>query len=105
LADPALDSCQTVFKITWVCDLILHLYGRQPGAVLSAEHPPAWEQIPVPLSSRVKGVHSPTGGVTVTLECPRCEFLERCISQFPRKKIKLKYIAFPNSIKKIRKLN
>jgi hypothetical protein len=35
---------------TFVCG------SRQPGAVLSAEHPPAWEQISRQLGSRVKGV-------------------------------------------------
>jgi hypothetical protein len=35
------------------------------STVLSAEHPPAWEQIPLQLSER----SSRTGEVTVTLEC------------------------------------
>jgi hypothetical protein len=29
---------------------------NRPGAVPSAEHPPAWEQIPLQLSSMVKGM-------------------------------------------------
>jgi hypothetical protein len=69
----ALASCQTPFKnnldslkIIWFWDLTVqvcmegsgtHGGWNQPEAVFSVEHPPAWEQILLQLSSRVKGVY------------------------------------------------
>jgi hypothetical protein len=58
----------------------VHGGWNQPGDVLSAEHPSAWEQIP----QQFKFI--PIGDATVTLECSRCPQL-----------LKLSYITFNKS--------